>query len=417
MSFKNLLFLTLAVPLLFGCGYLRIDPWNVLIRSDVITTAEKEREVLAKAKLTWTDDGAIRVLHVAGTPYERGYQHGVLLRKEVQDNLGYMYERAIEVYHSKEIFAEAYERLRPFISAEYIEEMHGLAHGSKMPLETIHAIHALPSMSEWGGKKLLKGVVQKMMAGEDLGTSCSNLSAANTASVDGNLYVVRILDWGLHRISKLHEYPLLTVSHPDIGIPSVNVGWVGFLGAVSGMNAEGITLGEMGYRDPPNETLRGEPMVFLLRDVLSQAKTLSDARSILKNAVGECSYVFLISDGKTKQAEMYIKDPDRFDIYHPGEDFEDGEIRLRGHKDLIYGGHFSELMGSELAASAGRISPETIMQEFVPKFAMPSNFHNVVYDPANLRIWVNNAKSAKERAAEQPYTFFDLGAALKDRAN
>ena len=44
---------------------------------------------------------------------------------------------------------------------------------------------------------------------------------------------------------------------PDSGYAYANIGWVGFLGAVSGINEQGITLGEMGYRNPPNETLYG----------------------------------------------------------------------------------------------------------------------------------------------------------------
>jgi hypothetical protein len=52
------------------------------------------------------------------------------------------------------------------------------------------------------------------------------------------------------------------------------------------------------------------------------------------------------------------------------------------------------------------------MKEIVPKIAMPSNFQNVVYDPAGLKFWVNNAGSRTERAAERPFTYFDFGMVL-----
>ena len=187
-----------------GCGLTRIDPWHVLVRSDQINSLEQERAILAKAKLSLTKDRRIRVLYTQGTPYEMGYQHGALLRKEIQNNIGYMYEKAVEKFHFAELFDEAYERMRPFIPQEYIDEMHGLAHGAKMPLRVIQGIHVLPSIAEWSGKKEIKKVIKKMMAGE-LGTSCSNFSINHSASKDNNHYVVRILDWGLHRISKLHS--------------------------------------------------------------------------------------------------------------------------------------------------------------------------------------------------------------------
>ena len=229
-----------------SCSYLRIDPYHPLIRSDQFKTMEEEAEIVSRASLGWTNDGRIRVLHVQGTAYERGYQQGVLLRKEVQDNLNVLYDNAMKKFKSEILFEEAFERVRPFIPQESIDEMHGLAHGARLPLKVVHYIHVLPSITEWGGKKDLKKIVHKMMDGE-LATSCSNFGALPGASADGGMYTVRILDWGIHRISKLHEYPLLTVSKPNDGNAFVSIGWVGFLGAISGMNDQGITLGEMGY--------------------------------------------------------------------------------------------------------------------------------------------------------------------------
>jgi hypothetical protein len=44
---------------------------------------------------------------------------------------------------------------------------------------------------------------------------------------------------------------------------------------------------------------------------------------------------------------------------------------------------------------------------------MPSNFQNVLYEPKDLKVWFTNAKGPKDRAAEQPYTYFDFKAALE----
>ena len=401
-----------SAPLITGCALTRVDLMHVFLRSERIWTPEQEQEVLAKARLGWTDDGRIRVLYAKGTPYERGYQHGALLRDEVQDNLGYLYEKAVDKFHSAEFFAEAYERLRPHIPDEYIEEMHGLAHGSRLPLEVVHHVHALPSISEWGGRKRLRKVIKKMVAGT-LGTSCSNFSMTPQATADGKFYSVRILDWGLHRISKLHEYPLIAVNVPDHGVPSANVGWVGFLGAVSGMNAQGITLGEMGYGDPEGETLRGKPMVFLLRDVLSYASNLGDVRKLLKESPGTSSFGFVMTDGKTSESEIYIKDATRFRVFQEGHELKDRDEYLPGIPGIVYGGHFDEKMAELLKMNRGAISLDMLRMQLIPEFAMKSNFQNVIYAPKQLELWVNNAKDTKSIAAQQPYTHFDLAAALR----
>jgi hypothetical protein len=253
-----------------------------------------------------------------------------------------------------------------------------------------------------------------MMDGVLLGTSCSNFCANKSATANGKMYTVRVLDWGLHKLSKLHEYPLITVNIPEKGIASANIGWVGFLGAVSGMNAKGITLGEMGYGDPDGETMRGEPMPFLLRDVLSQASDLSDVRKIIKNAPGTNSFVFLMSDGKTGKSELYVRDRSRFEVHQPGENLEDRGTKFPAIKGLLYGGHYQDKMTSKLNETRGTLTPEKIMRDVIPFIAMPSNFQNVLYSPSDLQFWFANAKGPKERAAEQPYSFYDFGKGLKE---
>jgi len=408
--------LVALAPALNGCAAYRLltlDLNHPFLRSDIITSPEKEQEIVSKARLTTTEDGKIRVLYTKGSAYERGYQHGYLLRKEIQDNMGYLWQRAMQKFKSPELFAEAFERMRPFIPEEFMHEMHGLAHGSRLPLSIVHNIHVLADIGEWGGKKELGKRLKAMLMG-DLATTCSNLAATKSATVDGKMYVVRILDWGLHRISKLHKYPLISVSVPDKGIPSANIGWVGYLGAVSGMNAKGITLGEMGYRNPPNETLYGEPMPFLLRRVMTESENLGHVRNIIEKSVGTCSYVFLMSDGKTGEAELYVKDRDRFLVYKPGVHLKDEKEDIPPIPGLVYGGRFNHEMTTRLTENQGKISPELIMNDLVPNFAMKSNFQNVIYEPEGLQFWVNNAANKSRWAAEEPYTHFDLGKGLKE---
>ncbi|MCB0325237.1 MAG: hypothetical protein KDD69_16755, partial [Bdellovibrionales bacterium] len=274
-------------------------------------------------------------------------------------------------------------------------------------------LHILPSIGEWGGKREIKKVLKQMMAGE-LGTSCSNLSVSRDATADGEMYAVRILDWGLHRISKLHQYPLITVGIPDRGHPYCNIGWVGFLGAVSGMNLQGITLGEMGYGDPEGERLEGTPMPFLLRDILSYASNLADVRRLIEQSPPTASFGYLMTDGKTEEAELYIRDPQRFLVFRPGTEIRDKEEFLPSRDNTVYGGHYNEVMAEALAMHHGKLSPELFMKELIPQMAMSSNFQNVIYHPRGLRFWVNNADSPTVDAKDQPYTLFEFGKAVEE---
>ena len=46
-----------------------------------------------------------------------------------------------------------------------------------------------------------------------------------------------------------------------------------------------------------------------------------------------------MSDGKTGEAEMYIRDRDRFLVFSPGESVNDHKSKFPGICEVVYGGH------------------------------------------------------------------------------
>jgi hypothetical protein len=120
-----------------------------------------------------------------------------------------------------------------------------------------------------------------------------------------------------------------------------------------------------------------------------------------------------MSDGKNGRSELYVRDRNRFEIHKPGVDLRDEKKVFPGIKEVLYGGHYEDRMQKILSERRGEITPELIMKEIIPFIAMPSNFQNVVYEPRGLQMWFNNARSPKARAAEEPYTYFNLAEGLK----
>jgi len=82
--------------------------------------------------------------------------------------------------------------------------MAGLADGSGIPLRVIHRMHAIPDLGE---------------------TSCSGLVAKETATRDGDVYQLRILDYRAN--FNLQKHPLITVYRPLNGANAfVNISWI-----------------------------------------------------------------------------------------------------------------------------------------------------------------------------------------------
>ncbi len=98
---------------------------------------------------------------------------------------------------------------------------------------------------------------------------CSGFAISGSATKDGTLYHGRILDYGCDW--RLQEHAVLTVAEPRGKIPFVNVTYAGFIGSVTGMNAERVSIGEMGGKGMGHWD--GMPMAFLVRTVLEEADT------------------------------------------------------------------------------------------------------------------------------------------------
>lgn len=103
-------------------------------------------------RLTWAGD--LPVLHLRGTPYEMGYQHGSLLRREVRSSVKNILAFAdhrlgvpgVGRFFVRRRLDRAWRRMKPRVPEKYLDEMEGLADGAEIPLANLERIHALPEL-------------------------------------------------------------------------------------------------------------------------------------------------------------------------------------------------------------------------------------------------------------------------------
>ena len=187
-----------------------------------------------------------RVLHLKGTPYEMGYQQGTLLNDDCTSLFKYLFEgklkeAKIEYLGVKVPVQQAISAIfavqRPNIPERFIEEMQGLADALHIDAQTVFAANSIPEFFHCSGFALLGEVTQA-----------------------GTLLHGRVLDYGVDW--KLQEYPVLVIAQPEGRIPFVNVTYAGFIGSVSGMNNQQVSIGEMGGGGQGKWA--GSPMAFLV---------------------------------------------------------------------------------------------------------------------------------------------------------
>ncbi len=386
-------------------------------RSIQINNEADVEQILSKASIeerVVSGEEKVNLLQVQGTPYEMGFQHGALLKEDIQAMYSHVIRR-IKLYASEDMMDEVYDLMAPYIPLEDKEEMRGLAHGADVPLKTVHWMHSIAEVSEYGPKKRFRRGFKQ--------TSCSNLVAFGNATVDGEIYQLRVLDW--IRDLGVQNWPVVLVHKPQQGNASVSFSYAGFIGTVSGMNDQKMGFGEMGYGDPPGETLEGIPFIFLFRKLMREADTLEDAQNIISGAQRTSSYVYVVSDAKKKPGEtnalLFITDRNRFLTFEENthlideREEEDGDT-YPAIDDVVYGGAKGEELHDVIQEYYGRISIDTL-KEMTKPISLKSNMQNVIFKPATLEAWVSNAngeKGEKGKAANRDWLYLDLADILKN---
>jgi hypothetical protein len=207
-------------------------------------------------KATLKVTNGVPVMHVYGSGSEMGKQYGTLL-KRLLALLGGAAQRLIEIDPGKaRQMAYAVERSIP---EQYVTEMRGIARATGINYSTILIVNALGELN------------------------CSTIAAWGDRTKDGRLIFGRNLGQTVMP-GLADKIGLVTVYHPEKGYTYASVGVVGILGAYSGMNEKGLSLGNTTSVNAKEEkSFRGIPPGFLYRELLETCATVEEAKRKLKD--------------------------------------------------------------------------------------------------------------------------------------
>ena len=351
-------------------------------------------KTLAREGAGWLEDiDGYLVLHLEGTHHEMGVQHGKMLRDKIRQNVEFVIHEKGEEPVAKigplsitpnRVIPEIVNIQRRHLPAKYWEELQGLAEGSGLPIKDVQTANFIPELFH-----------------------CSGFALMNSATKDGTLYHGRVLDYGVDL--RLQEHAVLIVAKPTGGIPFVNVSYAGFIGSVTGMNAEHISIGEMGGRGLGQWD--GVPMAFLVREVLETARNLDDAVAVFRDSPRTCEYYFVIADGKTNRALGMEAGASRFSLIEPNTSHPLLPKPVKDAVLLSAGSRYDELV-RRTQEQHGKFTAEEALRLMNRPVAMKSNLHNALFEPKSTRFWVANASKKGEPAADQKYFAFQLSELL-----
>ena len=326
---------------------------------------------------------------VAGTPYEMGLSLGALAKPEIQA-LAPRFLAAAQAAKSDACSSakldEAWRTMEPYMSARFKEELHGLAEGSGLSLAVLQRVHMIPIVSEY---------------------ACSGVAIWGPATRTGHLYQIRNLDYSMD--AHLQDFPCVVIYIPKKGIPHINPSFAGGIGCHTGMNAEGITLSQIGDSpgsDKPYD-LHGLHFMMMFRDILYSAKTLDQAVQMIKDTKRIKKYHFVVGDGKIPAAvkmkawapSLAIwKDNDPKDELAP-DIFPNVVYHAEG-RDPTARAHLSQY-------ARGRYDADAVIQLSKAIGSLGGNLMNAVYDATAREAWLSYAEKS-ECAYRRPYVRVNL---------
>ena len=369
-----------------------------------------------------------QVVHLKGTPYERGYQHGSLLKEQIERNISTYIDRVKSPVPGRlEQFSKSIPTLLSYVPQHFMEEMKGVADGSGVALNKIIMLNLFPEMFH-----------------------CSGFTVSGKASKKGEIYHVRVLDYSIGK--NLQSTAVLQVVEPNEGVAFLNVSYAGFIGTVTGMNLEKICIGEIGGLG--YGSWEGVPMAFLLRDLLQYTTSLNQIREKLQNTPRTCEYYYVFSDGKTNDSLGVYATATELDFITAGEPYavrapselpQDGSAltaneventqyqtfhfdkqgrlvslsRLQPSDCLILTGfphpERYPVLTDRLLANYGSIDEKCLIKAAKQPVARPSNLHTAIFLPSKLKMWVAHAGPHDEPACDQPYQEWDFLSLLSSK--
>jgi hypothetical protein len=253
-------------------------------------------------------DGVL-VVELTGGPYERGRQHGAALGERIRHLRGRLIDDI--VFGKGPAMGAAFlailygilARMHPNIPRELREEMQGVADGAGVAYRDVlllncfdDVLHALiqinPVLAPILHHRFVKPVLGWLGAPPTPapGFACSAFALTGAATATGAPIHGRNLDYLVNDgfvdpdgivPRELRENVTVFLVRPERGRAFASVAWPGFVGLVTALNADGLSLACL-TSTVPHETANGTPLLLLYRLIAQYAGGLHEAEWLLR---------------------------------------------------------------------------------------------------------------------------------------
>ena len=252
------------------------------------------------------NDGGWTYVHLEGTPHEVGFQHGYLLKDEIEDNLNVYRAEAEHLYGSNwQFFREAGEKvLWPKVEPEYRAELQGIvdgmrARGSTVDLWDIMGLNGEEEISGYYLPKVNEAKGKPSAPAAKAPGKCSAFIATGSATKDGKI-VIAHSNWSPY--AEGERWTVVYDIVPEHGLRILMEGTPGVITSQDdfGVNSAGLMITETTLPMAKGFDVNGIPEFMRSRKAMQYATSIDEYAAIMrKGNNGGYANSWLVGDRKT----------------------------------------------------------------------------------------------------------------------
>lgn len=364
------------------------------------------------------------IVHVWGDAYQVGYAQGLIQKQYLAEFCSKVYSyflglavedlpgplppfiQAMITYKGLNRALDwTAEVTAPYTPQEFFDELRGISDASGVDYQTLLRLNMFPELTK---------------------ASCSFFGAWGSATNDvsqggtGHVYQLRALDYDT--VGPFKDYVQVTVYHPsDGGHPFANIGWPGSIGVLSGFSSAKIGVSEIGAyfaddsfgqgtENTPPQKVKGEPWMYILRDVLKYENSLDEAILRIQNSNRTCNLIIGIGDGEAGMVNGiefsgYVAVPYNDSTLLPVNDTWHWPI-----EGVVYNGMdwlcpgYNQKLAESLDSLHGHINEVSTIHDLLPT-VQTGNLHIVVYDLTEANAFISFMRGSTGDVSEPLYAY------------
>ncbi len=251
-------------------------------------------------------------LYVEGDPLQIGLTTGALsdslLKKQEQIFFSKIKDLIPSKFEQKMLryFLKWYNRkLYSNVTEEYQAEIYGVSQYTSHDFDNI--------APQYQRSLYLHAAHDIGHALQDLAlVGCSSFAAWGEKSENGNLILGRNFDFYVN--DAFAENKIVAFINPKEGHKFMMVTWPGMIGAVSGMNQEGLTL-TINASKSKIPMIAKTPISILTREILQHAQNIDEAIAIAKKRKVFVSESIMVGSAHDNKAVLIEVSPNKMDVY------------------------------------------------------------------------------------------------------